>query len=67
MVTRGAAPAPGPLRQQGGQQVVADGLAGPEVQLAAWLGIGAEELLYLRIRVSSSSAAGCSRRPSLLS
>ena len=37
----------GPLRQQGGQQVVADGLAGPEVQLAARLGIGAEELLYL--------------------
>lgn len=31
--------------KQGRQQVVADGLAGAQAQLAAWLGIGAEQVL----------------------
>ncbi|MNO56154.1 hypothetical protein D3C76_466640 [compost metagenome] len=37
----------GAARQQTGQQVVAYGLAGPQAQLAARLGVRAKQLLYL--------------------
>lgn len=47
MVTLGRIPAPGRPRQQTGQQVVAYGLAGPQAQLAARLGVRAKQLLYL--------------------